>query len=925
MTQHKSLDEMASEMVANHEGPLGKSFRATGVPQMQGPGGHVGSVMAAMGIEPQPDPREQDVQKSLIARTAMAAGVSPQDPRTVQKADGEGYQPTGDADTDRAVSTVTTVQSFHSVEQDVDTEGDEPEDSITRQHDMVARESGEKYVDYWRNEGEEATEHVPQVKKSLETSGLDALQESLEKAKYTKRTGTPGNYKYEYPDDKKPGKVGGKHEKKGTFPTQKEAMAYAKKLMGQGYTQSELGMSMVGDSWVVTGVQKEKKSGKKMTSKEANDLIRESVGKTGDGVSTNIGTDAAGASKKLAAMADGTRVTQYTSDGYGDVNMVKHNGKWVTDSEMTAHVDVMTDAPADSWGHVFTDKEMGTILADSAESGQWSGKVHVFKPTMSKAELSPAKAKKILHDKEVHGQPLTDKQRRYMGAVASGEAKKSMGDDVQTLSKGEAKMPGLTELSAWFQKAEKPSFADWMMKLMKKKEMSKATGGPYIGPRGGKWADPEHKVPWDEKRSQAGKKQKQAKEHDPHMATELALVVENESQLYNQIQSIQKNLVNKMASGKYDHAQAAKLWNYATDAGAKLYEKQYMGTGQKIPPADRAAAARKLSDEFHDMAKDGEFDHMLQKKYQPKPLNAKDKKALSAAARYGVASGGMDASSSTISKLYDAGLITHSKNNTMIYVPTEAGKEAMKTGNYKPKAKMEKSMSATEILEDYLEKSGAGGLPSHSHTSLKKPKSAAVDGGSADGGSLEGGGHGASEAPDLSSSQGRNPGSVQSDKLSEDDAEVEGQMKPHKKPIERTRKSLDPASQREMVAHEQAVAVSRLRKGQADVTISADERAAALAKSDGFYEGNTSPTLHLRQDVDLNTFQKCQACEHTFAKSLTSCPDCGYGQVGHRIAPGQYVGGDVSVRANYQPVLRKSQPEEDIDFGRPDPRFVHRY
>lgn len=35
-------------------------------------------------------------------------------------------------------------------------------------------------------------------------------------------------------------------------------------------------------------------------------------------------------------------------------------------------------------------------------------------------KLTKAKAREILHDKEVHGHPLTDKQRRFFGAVASG-------------------------------------------------------------------------------------------------------------------------------------------------------------------------------------------------------------------------------------------------------------------------------------------------------------------------------------------------------------------------------------------------------------------------------------------------------------------------------------------------------------------------
>lgn len=39
-------------------------------------------------------------------------------------------------------------------------------------------------------------------------------------------------------------------------------------------------------------------------------------------------------------------------------------------------------------------------------------------------KLTKAKAKKILHDKEIKGHPLTDKQRKFFGAKASGKAKK---------------------------------------------------------------------------------------------------------------------------------------------------------------------------------------------------------------------------------------------------------------------------------------------------------------------------------------------------------------------------------------------------------------------------------------------------------------------------------------------------------------------
>lgn len=36
------------------------------------------------------------------------------------------------------------------------------------------------------------------------------------------------------------------------------------------------------------------------------------------------------------------------------------------------------------------------------------------------SDLSPQKAKKILKDGTVHGKPLTEKQRRFMGARAGG-------------------------------------------------------------------------------------------------------------------------------------------------------------------------------------------------------------------------------------------------------------------------------------------------------------------------------------------------------------------------------------------------------------------------------------------------------------------------------------------------------------------------
>jgi len=44
---------------------------------------------------------------------------------------------------------------------------------------------------------------------------------------------------------------------------------------------------------------------------------------------------------------------------------------------------------------------------------------------MPKKKLTTAKAKKILKHGEVHGKPLTKKQKAFMGAVAGGQKPRS--------------------------------------------------------------------------------------------------------------------------------------------------------------------------------------------------------------------------------------------------------------------------------------------------------------------------------------------------------------------------------------------------------------------------------------------------------------------------------------------------------------------
>jgi hypothetical protein len=121
-----------------------------------------------------------------------------------------------------------------------------------------------------------------------------------------------------------------------------------------------------------------------------------------------------------------------------------------------------------------------------------------------------------------------------------------------------------------------------------------------------------------------------------------------------------------------------------------------------------------------------------------------------------------------------------------------------------------------------------------------------------------------------------------------------------------TYKSVTPARQREMVAHQMAQRTSQLRKGPADVRVkSADEQASDLVKSDDFYHGGAPQ--YGRPSIDLTSVQKCHWCEGTFAKSLTACPDCGAGQTVSRPLP-------VFVAAGpRQSLLRKSQANSQAD------------
>lgn len=111
--------------------------------------------------------------------------------------------------------------------------------------------------------------------------------------------------------------------------------------------------------------------------------------------------------------------------------------------------------------------------------------------------------------------------------------------------------------------------------------------------------------------------------HDSAAATELALFIENDGDLYRQqVVSIHKNLITKMARGIYNHDKAVKLMGYLMEAGAKKYAREYGGTWNYIfSVATRKYVAEEFTKAFEQEAKYGNYDNYLPKKYQKTKTN----------------------------------------------------------------------------------------------------------------------------------------------------------------------------------------------------------------------------------------------------------------------------------------------------------------
>lgn len=78
--------------------------------------------------------------------------------------------------------------------------------------------------------------------------------------------------------------------------------------------------------------------------------------------------------------------------------------------------------------HQFTPEEVKELTAKGIDLNKLAPEAKTkLRSEFKFGGLTPSKATEILHDKSVHGHPLTDKQRKYMGAVASGIANLATG------------------------------------------------------------------------------------------------------------------------------------------------------------------------------------------------------------------------------------------------------------------------------------------------------------------------------------------------------------------------------------------------------------------------------------------------------------------------------------------------------------------
>jgi len=502
----------------------------------------------------------------------------------------------------------------------------------------------------------------------------------------------------------------------------------------------------------------------------------------------------------------------------------------------------------------------------------------------------------------------------------------------------------------------------------KREQLIKAQG-PFIGPRGGKWADPAHTIPWVEGRSEGGiKKQlataqadlKQTKaalnrakqQGNPRM---IKLFGDRVGNLEYAIEKMQTKLSGKpkvkpaepkpKATTKKVPASQQKAIDALKQGGLKMSKLKAAGiTKTQINSAVKAGLAWKgpdgayrltgkgkeqVSKSFSEESMDGieMLQELTKAKYKRRwkgkdgkwqyeydePSEQKDKKQFTENER--LERVGDEIMRTKVDTYFDEAKRASPKDQMKLYelasrAALRARDKFQEAGNTKKaetafaRAKEAKTQwdKAKEVTEKSLEK--AQTMPSGN------PKQG-LGQGAEQGGKLAAVGKqsGPNDAKGGSPGASKPKGQV----LSEDEEEDEANMKTHKKPIEKIRKSVPggttPTGQREMVAHQHAAHVSQLQKGEDDVRVgvglrgpqnepealtepkhwvghanvihftNASDQATTNLLEKAHDNGLVIHTPNITRNSVLDKDSKhCQACRAALAKSLAQCPTCGTDQ-----------------------------------------------
>lgn len=528
-----------------------------------------------------------------------------------------------------------------------------------------------------------------------------------------------------------------------------------------------------------------------------------------------------------------------------------------------------------------------------------------------------------------------------------------------------------------------------------------AKGGPYIGPRGGKWKDAQHKIPWDDKPAKGKAKKKEAGTKDNPLKKlpgntdirdygglafskwegKLALVygptefagrdstsswfdpetMTHKYHIKNAIdsrtkQSIPANDAHLGLEPRIPYYQRNQRYeNTSFTVGGDTYHTPPESGGfdkgkdvwvqsklKDLTHTERRRVEKNIRDKgFKDGTPEwGHYDTLkasewkkafkmsfseIQKKAEPVGASEDAVKLANGVDRF------LDAMGVDVTDHKDADRVWASIPG--VFLTNKGG--VLKTIIERPgKKKVKKSMEDTEMtpIDELKEFSKAQSMPTG------KPS---MGTGTEQGGPLAGKGK-TSGTNSSSSGEPINAPKSKKQKLSEDDADEEKQMKPGKKPIETIKKSdTTPQGQRASVAQEHAAKVSQLKKGEEDVEVGvgvapakeepeavekssewnqgddsrvtysdrADKEASALVKSEEFYT-NGSPTLGRNPMLTQHT--NCPECKETVNKSLSACPTCGYGSIKHKVTQGVAIGEVALEKSERKAPLLQPRVEKDL-------------